>query len=164
MKIHRKTATKQLILKLQQTNILINKSKTFMKKFFTLVSMALFAMNMDAQDVYNAIVDGKLAPEFAAVTGKGDGEGGVANNSADGKSIVTINKGKATVTAVGGTTPANDETIGGGAQQIVPGAVIDADKHIYEVASVGAWNDISWGKTNQGDIDFGMSLVKAIHT
>ena len=125
-----------------------------MKKFFTLVSMALFAMNMDAQDVYNAIVDGKLAPEFAAVTGKGDGEGGVANNSADGKSIVTINKGKATVTAVGGTTPANDETIGGGAQQIVPGAVIDADKHIYEVASVGAWNDISWGKTNQGDIDF----------
>ena len=125
-----------------------------MKKIFTLVSMALFAMSMDAQDVYNAIVDGKLASEFAAVTGKGDGEGGVANNSADGKSIVTINKGKATVTAVGGTTPANDETIGGGAQQIVPGAVIDADKHIYEVASVGAWNDISWGKTNQGDIDF----------
>ena len=151
MKIHRKTATKQLILKLQQTNILINKSKTFMKKFFTLVSMALFAMSMDAQDVYNAIADGKLASEFAAVAGEG---GGVANNSADGKSKVTIEKGKATVTAVGGTTPANDETIGGGAQKIVPGAAIEGKENTYEVASVGAWNDINWGLKNQGDIDF----------
>ena len=58
------------------------------------------------------------------------------------------------MTAVGGTTPANDATIGGGAQQIVPGAVIDAEKHLYEVASVEAWNDISWGLKNQGDIDF----------
>lgn len=124
-----------------------------MKKFFTLVSMALFAMSMDAQDVYNAIVDGKLASEFAAVAGE---NGGVANNSADGKSIVTITKGNATVTAVGGTTPANEGNIDGGAQQIVPDAdaVIDADKHIYEVASVGAWNPITWGKDSKGDIDF----------
>ena len=122
-----------------------------MKKFFTLASMALFAMSMDAQDVYNAIADGKLASEFAAVAGE---KGGVANNSADGKSIVTITKGKATVTAVGGTTPANDETIGGGAQQIVPGAAIEGKENTYEVASVGAWNDINWGLKNQGDIDF----------
>lgn len=122
-----------------------------MKKFFTLVSMALFAMSMDAQDVYNAIADGKLASEFAAVAGE---NGGVANNSADGKSIVTITKGKATVTAVGGTTPANDETIGGGAQQIVPGAAVEGKENTYEVASVGAWNDINWGLKNQGDIDF----------
>ena len=125
-----------------------------MKKFFTLVSMALFAMSMDAQDVYNAIVDGKLAPEFAAVTGKGDGEGGVANNSDDGKSIVTIKKGKATVTAVGGTTPANDENIGGGAQQIVPGTPVEGKENTYEVGEVKAWNNISWGKTNKDDIDF----------
>lgn len=122
-----------------------------MKKIFTLISMAFVAMSMNAQDVYNAIVDGKLATEFAAVAGE---NGGVANNAVDGKSIVTFTKGKATVTAVGGTTPANDATIGGGAQQIVPGATIDAEKHLYEVASVGAWNDISWGLKNQGDIDF----------
>lgn len=119
-----------------------------MKKIFTLISMAFLAMSANAQDVYNAIVDGKLASEFAAVAGE---NGGVANNTADGKSIVTFSAGKATVTAVGGTTPANAD---GGGQQIVPGAVIDAEKHIYEVTSVGAWNDIKWDIKNQGDIDF----------
>jgi hypothetical protein len=119
-----------------------------MKKIFTLISMAFVAMSMNAQDVYNAIVDGKLATEFAAVAGE---DGGVANNTVDGKSIVTFTAGKATVTAVGGTTPANAD---GGGQQITPGAVIDAEKHLYEVASVEAWNDISWGLKNQGDIDF----------
>ena len=119
-----------------------------MKKFFTLIAVAFCALTANAQDVYNAIVDGKLAPEFAAVAGE---DGGVANNAADGKSIVTMTAGKATVTAVGGTTPANAE---GGGQQITPGDVIDADKHIYKVKSVEAWNDINWGKKNQGDIDF----------
>lgn len=119
-----------------------------MKKIFTLVGVTLCAMSANAQDVYNAIVDGKLATEFAAVAGE---KGGVANNVADGKSIVTMTAGKATVTAVGGTTPANAD---GGAQQITPGAVIDAEKHIYETASVEAWNDINWGLKNQGDIDF----------
>lgn len=119
-----------------------------MKKIFTLISMAFVAMSMNAQDVYNAIVDGKLATEFAAVAGE---NGGVANNAVDGKSIVTFTAGKATVTAVGGTTPANAD---GGAQQITPGAIIDAEKHLYEVASVEAWNEIKWEKGNQGDIDF----------
>ena len=119
-----------------------------MKKIFTLISMAFLAMSANAQDVYSAIVDGKLAPEFAAVAGE---DGGAANNAAEGKSIITMTAGKAIVTAVGGTTPANAD---GGGQQIVPGAVIDADKHIYEVASVGAWNDIKWDRKNQGDIDF----------
>ena len=122
-----------------------------MKKIFTPIAVALCAMSVNAQDVYNAIVDGKLAQEFAAVAGE---NGGVANNSANGKSIVTITAGKATVTAVGGTTPANDPTIGGAAQQIVPGAAVEGKENTYEVASVGAWNDISWGLKNQGDIDF----------
>lgn len=100
---------------------------------------------------YKAIVDGKLAPEFAAVAGE---NGGVANNTADGKSIITIQAGKATVTAVGGTTPANDTEVGGGAQQIVPGAAIEGKENTYEVAEVKAWNDINWGLKNQGDIDF----------
>ena len=122
-----------------------------MKKIFTLISMAFMAMSVNAQDVYNAIVDGKLAPEFAAVAGE---DGGVANNAADGKSVVTMTAGKATVTAVGGTTPANDTSIGGAAQQIVPGAAIEGKDNTYEVAAVNAWNDINWGKKNQGDIDF----------
>lgn len=122
-----------------------------MKKIFTLISMAFMAMSANAQDVYNAIVDGKLAPEFSAVAGE---NGGVANNTADGKSIVSITVGKATVTAVGGTTPAKDETIGGAAQQIVPGAAIEGKENTYEVAEVKAWNDINWGLKNQGDIDF----------
>ena len=119
-----------------------------MKKIFTLISVALCTLTVNAQDVYNAIVDGKLAPEFAAIAGE---DGGVANNAADGKSIVTMTAGKATVTAVGGTTPANAD---GGGQQITIGDVIDADKHIYKVASVEAWNDIKWDRKNQGDIDF----------
>lgn len=124
-----------------------------MKKFFTLVSMALFAMSMDAQDVYNAIADGKLASEFAAVVN----EEGVAIDSVDGKSdrksIVTITKGNATVTAVGGTRPA-DADGGGGAQQIVPGDAVEGKENTYKVASVGAWNDIKWEVKKQSDIDF----------
>ena len=100
---------------------------------------------------YESIVDGKLAAEFAAVAGE---DGGVANNAADGKSIVVMTAGKATVTAVGGTTPANDTEIGGAAQQIVPGAAIEGKENTYEVASVGAWSDVSWSLKNQGDIDF----------
>lgn len=102
-------------------------------------------------ETYNAIVDGQLAPEFAAVAGA---DGGVANNTDEGKSVIVINAGKATVTAVGGTTPANDEEIGGGAQQIVPGAYIEGKENTYEVAEVKAWNDINWGLKSQGDIDF----------
>ena len=67
-----------------------------MKKIFTLISVALCSLTVNAQDVYNAIVDGKLAPEFAAVAGE---DGGVANNAADGMSIVTMKAGKATVTS-----------------------------------------------------------------
>lgn len=122
-----------------------------MKKIFTLISMAFLAMSANAQDVYNAIVDGKLAPEFAAVAGE---DGGVANNAVDGKSIIIMTAGKATVTAVGGTTPANDTEIGGAAQQIVPGAAIEGKENTYEVAEVKAWNDIKWERKNQGDIDF----------
>ncbi len=122
-----------------------------MKKIFTLFAVALCAFSANAQDVYNAIVDGKLAPEFSAVAGE---NGGSANNTANGQSVVIMNAGKATVTAVGGTTPANDTEIGGAAQQIVPGASVEGKDNTYEVAAVNAWNDVSWGMKNQGDIDF----------
>ncbi|MDO4202095.1 MAG: hypothetical protein Q4D25_08250 [Bacteroidales bacterium] len=122
-----------------------------MKKIFTLISMALVAMNINAQDVYDAVVDGKLAPEFAAVAGE---DGGVANNASNGRSVITITKGQATCTAVGGTTPAKDETIGGDALQIVPGAALEGMENTYEVAWIGAWNDINWGIKTQEDINF----------
>ncbi len=122
-----------------------------MKKIFTLVTVALCAMSANAQDVYNAIVDGKLASEFAAVAGE---SGGVANNTVNGQSVVVMNAGKATVTGVGGTTPANDTEIGGAAQQIVPGAPVEGRENTYYIESVGAWNDVNWGMKNQGDIDF----------
>ena len=122
-----------------------------MKKIFTLISMALVAMNMNAPDVYDAVVDGKLAPEFAAVAGE---DGGVANNASNGRSVITITKGQATCTAVGGTTPAKDETIGGDALQIVPGAALEGMENTYEVAWIGAWNDINWGIKTQEDINF----------
>ena len=122
-----------------------------MKKIFTLISVALVAMSANAQDVYSAIVDGQLAPEFAAVSGE---SGGVANNVTDGKSFVVMQAGKATVTGVGGTTPANDPDIGGAAQQITIGAPVEGKENTYHIQSVNAWNDVNWGMKNQGDIDF----------
>ncbi|MBR6900305.1 MAG: hypothetical protein IKN29_08495 [Bacteroidales bacterium] len=122
-----------------------------MKKVFTLISVALCALTAQAQDVYESVVGGSLAPEFAAVAGAA---GGVANNAADGKSIITFTKGKATVTAVGGTTPANDPDKGSGAQQITIGNPVEGKENVYEIASVKAWNDIKWEVKNQGDIDF----------
>lgn len=122
-----------------------------MKKIFTLITMALVAMNINAQDVYDAVVDGKLAPEFAAVAGE---DGGVANNASNGRSVITITKGQATCTAVGGTTPAPNTEIGGDALQIVPGARIEGTENTYEIADVMAWNDINWGIKTQSDIDF----------
>ena len=122
-----------------------------MKKIFTLITMALVAMNINAQDVYDAVVDGKLAPEFAAVAGE---DGGVANNASNGRSVITITKGQATCTAVGGTTPAPNTEIGGDALQIVPGACLEGTENTYEVAQVDAWNDINWGIKTQSDIDF----------
>lgn len=122
-----------------------------MKKIFTLITMALVAMNINAQDVYDAVVDGKLAPEFAAVAGE---DGGVANNASNGRSVITITKGQATCTAVGGTTPAPNTEIGGDALQIVPGAAIEGTENTYEIADVMAWNDINWGIKTQSDIDF----------
>ncbi len=120
-----------------------------MKKFFTLISMALVAMSVNAQVTYDAVsYDGTtmtLAPEFAAVVNSE----GVANNTTDGKSIVEISKGVVTCKAVGGTTPANVEG-GGGAQQVTPGAAISGKENYYEVAAVAKWNDISWKTTGIG--------------
>ena len=95
-----------------------------------------------------------LAPEFAAIV-----DGNIATNVVDGRSIVEINRGCVTLTAVGGTTPANVSG-GGGAQQITPGAKIEGEENKYEVASVEAWNNIEWKNgNNKTDIETPMYFL-----
>jgi hypothetical protein len=124
-----------------------------MKKFFTLIAVALTCMGANAQtESYKPIViDGEkilLAPEFSAIVD----ESGNATNVADGKSIVTVNTANMTMEAVGGATIANkidpDDTTLNLGQDLVPGAVIDGENHTYEIASVGSWNPISWKNGN----------------
>ncbi len=95
-----------------------------------------------------------LAPEFAAIV-----DGDIATNVVDGRSIVEISRGCVTLTAVGGTTPANVSG-GGGAQQITPGAKIEGEDNKYEVASVEAWNNIEWKNgNNKTDIETPMYFL-----
>lgn len=122
-------------------NLITNSNLTSMKKIFTLVSMALVAMSVNAQDKYVAAPDGVLSTEFASVVD----ENGNATNVTDGKSVVSIATDNVTLEAVGGATPANTD---GGAQDITPGALIDAENHIYEVTSVGSWSPITWKNGN----------------
>jgi len=140
-----------------------------MKKIFTLISMALMAVGINAQTsgegggsaagekiTYNAVTyDGttmKLAPEFAAVAGE---TGGAANNAADGKSIVTAyNANGIVVTAVGGTTPS---TITPNLNNMISD-VKKEDKDDPEKVTTGAtyqmasaeWNAIEWKTTTIG--------------
>jgi len=127
-----------------------------MKKIFTLISVALAAMSVNAQteETYKSVIvaaDGttSLASEFATVI---DGE--KATNVVDGKSIVTIKTENVTCEAVGGATPAN--VANSGAQQITAGAAIPnyvaqdgtEKPYAHEVASVEAWSDITWKNGN----------------
>lgn len=106
--------------------------------------------NAPKSDKYEAATSAGLAKEFANVV---DGSGN-ATNEKDGQSVVTIKLEKATITAVGGTTPANDTEANNGGQLIVPGALVEGETNLYEVAEVKGWNAIKWEKKTQGDIDF----------
>src|SRR5574344_407788 len=101
-----------------------------MKILFTLVSAVLFSMSANAQtDTYSATTDGTLNAEYSSPVMTGDN-----------MATVTVEKSGVTLTAVGGTTPANS-TSGLGQQ-------IDAD------GNVAAWNAISWSAKTQADISF----------
>ena len=128
-----------------------------MKKIFTLISVALVAMSANAQTPINFAAvsyDGtsmKLSAPFAAVAGE---TGGTANNTVDGKSVINVyNDNGITVTAVGGTTPANAE---GGGQQITPDLtkkILDKDEThgpVYAISSVETWNNVEWKTTSVG--------------
>ena len=121
-----------------------------MKKRLLFLSLAFMAMGMNAQDVYNAIVDGNLAPEFSSVID----ESGIAYNVVDGQSVINVSQGAVTMTAVGGATPIYD--------QIVPGAPVEGAENLYEIAGGTAWNDIKWTTRNQADINFEYILGSGI--
>lgn len=71
-----------------------------MKKFFTLISMALVAMSVNAQtdETYPAVVNGNLSAEYAAVVGE---DGKTAKNVVNGNSIVKFGTANVLVEAVG---------------------------------------------------------------
>lgn len=107
-----------------------------MKKIFTLVSVALCAMSINAQvETYSACDDeGNLSSEFKAVIN----EDGVATNvGMTGRSIVTIQTNNMTVEAVGSSTPT----------EVTPGALVDEEKHLY-VADAITMGDITWKNGN----------------
>ncbi|MBE6339369.1 MAG: hypothetical protein E7069_01350 [Bacteroidales bacterium] len=79
-----------------------------------------------------------LNDDFASVVN----ESNVATNVEDGKSVVKASTENITMTAVGGTTPADNPEAGGGAQ------FIDKD------GNVSQWNEIKWTTNNQGDINY----------
>jgi len=119
-----------------------------MKKFFTLISVALFAMSANAQESFSAIdEDENIATEYAAIIG----EGGVATNVVNGSSKVNFETTNVVVEAVGSADPAD---LPEGGQDITVGNLIDATEHTYELVSINSTKPIKWEKKNQGDINF----------
>ncbi len=121
-----------------------------MKKIFTLVSMALVAMSVNAQtnEPFTAIdADGNMAAEYASIVN----ESGVAQNVENGSSIVSFATANVSVQAVGSADPAD---LPEGGQDITPGNLVDEAKHLYELVSINSTKDIKWEVKNQGDINF----------
>lgn len=121
-----------------------------MKKIFTLISMAMIAMSVNAQteESYVAVdQDGNMSSEFASVVGAD----GVANNVVNGSSIVKFKTANVDVEAVGSADPAD---LPEGGQDITIGALISEADHTYELVSINSTKPIKWEKKNQGDINF----------
>ena len=120
-----------------------------MKKIFTLISVALCAMSVNAQEESFLAVDadGNIASQYAAVIG----EGGVATNVSNGGSVVSFGTTNVTVEAVGSADPAD---LPEGGQDITIGGQISAEEHTYQLVSINSTKDIKWEVKNQGDINF----------
>ena len=119
-----------------------------MKKFFTLISVALCAMSVNAQESFLAVdADGSIASQYAAIIG----EGGVANNVSNGSSKVNFATTNVTVEAVGSADPAD---LPEGGQDITIGTLISEADHTYQLVSINSTKDIKWEVKNQGDINF----------
>ena len=121
-----------------------------MKKIFTLISMAIIAMSVNAQteESYQAVdEDGNMAAEYSSVIDANN----VATNVVNGNSVVKFSTANVEVEAVGSADPA-DKPEGG--QDITVGKLIDETNHIYELVSINSTKPIKWEKKNQGDINF----------
>lgn len=135
-----------------------------MKKLFTLISVALATMSVNAQtETYTAITrDAEtkvmtLSDEFKAVLPLNeDGSyGDVATNKTEKGSVVTMKTASVTCVATGGSTPADvpdDPTDADGDGK----ADNTEDTHcdINEDGTVNSWNEIKWQQKNQGDINW----------
>ena len=141
-----------------------------MKKFFTLVSVALAAMSLNAQvEKYTAITyseetaaDGSitkvmtLSDEFkAAVTDAEGNVGSVATNVTAEGSVVNFGTANVTVKAVGGSTPADvpddpTDADGDGKADNTEDTHVD----INSDGTVNSWKPIEWKQKNQGDIKY----------
>lgn len=128
-----------------------------MKKIFTLISMAMIAMSVNAQteESYVAVDgDGNMAAEYASIIDANK----VATNVVNGNSVVKFSTANVEVEAVGSAEPADkkdpdDPTVNLG-QDITIGAVISEEAHTYELVSINSTKDIKWELKNQGDINF----------
>ena len=91
-----------------------------MKKIFTLISMALVAMSVNAQEeeTYVAVNDGNMAAEYAAIVGSDN----VATNVVNGNSVVKFSTTNVDVEAVSSADPADRQEGGKGGSLIVQGA------------------------------------------
>ena len=120
-----------------------------MKKIFTLISVALCAMSVNAQEESFLAVDadGNIVSQYAAVIG----EGGVATNVSNGSSVVSFGTTNVTVEAVGSADPAD---LPEGGQDITIGSLISEAEHTYQLVSINSTKPIKWEKKNQGDINF----------
>lgn len=124
-----------------------------MKKFFTLVSIALGAMSVNAQEVYKAVTvqsyeetndAGETVTKYNYIMDNAFTNAEVK----DGKSIITVSTANVTMTAVGGSTP---KTIEKSAESVL----FDEAKHYWTNPNITEWNDVKWEVKNQGDILFG---------
>ncbi len=126
-----------------------------MKKFFTLISVAMLAVSANAQtETYTAISRDAatgtmtLSDEFKAVLPLNDDGtyGSVATNKDSRGSVVEMKTASVTCVAIGGSTPADVPDNAGDATQTH--VDMNAD------GTVNSWNDIKWDQKNQGDINW----------
>ena len=125
-----------------------------MKKFFTLISVALMAMSANAQEKYVAIERDAttsvmtLSAEFKAVLPLNDDGtyGTIATNKTEKGSVVEMKTASVTCVAVGGSTPADVADVAG--DNTATHVDINPD------GTVNSWNDIKWDQKNQGDINW----------
>jgi len=119
-----------------------------MKKFFTLISVALFAISANAQteEEYLAVDDeGHYNTEFAAIV---DADGKTANNVVNGNSLVTFGTTNVSVEGVSTGTPSD---LPEGGQDLTIGSSIGENMYEYTVNSSKA---IEWKRGNRGDLAY----------